>query len=256
MFFPYQIEHSVAPVENFIFPQSVVAGLRPESPIALQPLYYKALQLNWLVMLVTDTLMPLTSIQVRAGGGSWTLFKHMRHDKARKMEHYQLNPYYTDIQKSFQNFVNDWFELYNRHEKSLELYFDTKTNMEHMTLDIRFLRFAQSLEAFHREDDPESKNLAESLKALLEIPYEILEPGKVGQFIERTKKIRDYLSHGILQHLESDMPSGKELGDLVDKLELVMYGNLIHKLSISKGLKSRIMARKFNRLSEQSYESG
>ena len=183
------------------------------------------------------------------------LFKRLRHDKTDKIEHYRLKSHYTDIQTDFRNFVNHWFELCGKHKKSLKLYFDTKTNAEHMIPDIKFLRFAQSLEAFHREDDPESDNLAESLEALLEIPYKILETGKVQQFIKTTTNIRNYLSHGILQRLESDMPDDEELEKLADKLELVMYGNLIHELPIPEGLKSQIITRKLTHLSLKSYES-
>ena len=254
VFFPYPVWYSTVPVENFVLTQPVVAGLRPESPLALRPLYRKVLQFNRLVMLVTDTLMPLASIRVRAGGGSWMLFKRLQHDKTDKIEHGQLKSYYTDIE-DFGDLVNRWFELYRKHEKSLKLYFETKINAEHMISDIKFLRFAQSLEAFHREDDSESDNLAESLKALLEIPYEILETSEVQQFIKNTTNIRNYLSHGILQRLESDMPDDEELEKLADKLELVMYGNLIHELPIPDDLKSQIITRKRNQLSLKSYES-
>lgn len=254
VYFPYGVQHSTIPVERFVLTQPVVAYLRPESPLALRPLCYKALQFNQLVTLVTDTPMPLASIQVRASGGSWMLFKRLRHDKTDKIEYFQLKSYYTDI-ADFQNFVNRWFELYGRHEKSLKLYFDTKTNAEHMIPDIKFLRFAQSLEAFRREDDPKSDNLAEALEALLQIPYEILKADKVQQFIKITTNIRNYLSHGILQRLESDMPEDEELEKLADKLELVMYGNLIHEFPIPDGLKAEIITRKLNQLSLKSYES-
>ena len=59
VFFPYSVVHSAVPVENFVWTQPVVAYLRPESPLALSPLCHKALQLNQLVTLVTDTPMPL-----------------------------------------------------------------------------------------------------------------------------------------------------------------------------------------------------
>ena len=242
--FPYRVRRYSVPAENFVLPQRVVATLRPESPLSPRPLCDKALQFNRLVALVADAPMPLASMRVRAGDRSWALFKRLRHDKTDRIDYWQLKSHYTNIREDFQDFVNCWFELYGRHEKSLDLYFDTKANAEHMTPDIEFLRFAQSIEAFYREDNPKSGNLEESLKALLEIPYEILEPGKVGPFIERTNDIRNYLSHGILQRLESDMPDDKELWYLADRLELVMYGNLIRKLQMPEGLKWQIMSRK------------
>ena len=252
--FYYSVRRYMIPVENFVLPQPVVACLRPESSLALRQLCHKALQLKRLVMLVTDTPMPLASIQLWADGKSWMLFKRLRHDKTDEIEHSQLKSYYTDIE-DFRDLVNRWFELYRKHEKSLKLYFETKTNAEHMIPDIKFLRFAQSLEAFHREDDPESDNLAEALESLLQIPYEILETSEVQQFIKNTTNIRNYLSHGILQRLESDMPDDEELEKLADKLELVMYGNLIHELPMPEGLKSQIIERKRNQLSLKSYES-
>ena len=260
------------PVENFNLSQSATASIRTKAPASLKSLYSKALRLNRLIMLLANTRMPLTYAGVQAGGREFELFGGSTSFDARdKVGYFDFSSYYQEIGGRFGSVVEGWFEFYAKYEKSLDRYFETWTKDYRVDLGIRFLRVAQSLEAFHRakfgsarrtergrpKDDTERApgcrkksgkgriGLEERLEDLLEIKYEILEPGMdKKRFALEIRAIRDYHSHGFIEETENDMPGFSGMRKHANRLDLLMHGNMVDELPLPKRLKREIMKKK------------
>ena len=86
--FLYTRESNPVPTERFTLPQSTEFNIRARAPASFKSLYYKALQFNRLIMVLTNTFMPLTSIQVRAGGDLFGVFGRYRTHGATDKIHY------------------------------------------------------------------------------------------------------------------------------------------------------------------------
>ena len=267
--FLYTRESSSVPAEKFTLPQSTAFNIRTKTPIPFKPLYYKALQFNRLIMLFTNTFMPLTSIQVRAGGDMFGVFGRYRTYRATdKINYFEFNSHYTDMLGDFAGAVNGWFELYGRHKASLNLHFNTWAQKNRMSLDVWFLRTVQSLEAFDKENKPDrespggrsksryknrqsKRSLKKRLESLLEIPYRILETGTTeAEFIAYVKWVRDNYSHGDIQDPENLRRYAADLAENAKKLELLMHGNVIHELPIPDSVKCKIMESKVRQLDQ------
>ena len=271
--FPYAYAHPGIPASNFNLPQSAEAVIRTKAPASLDSLYQKALRFNRLIVLVSTARMPLTSVSLTAAGGTFGMFgKYVNFDATDKVDYFDFSSHYAEIGEHFESMVGGWFAFYERYQKSLDLYFDTWTKGYRVDLDIRFLRVVRSLEAFHRakfgsagqaaepgltENDsaqaaarPGAKPepwivLEKRLEALLEIPYEVLEPGTDrGRFAKKVSVVRNYHSHGLIEDKEKDMPEVKDLIRYTNRLEILMHANMIHELSVPGDLKGKIMARK------------
>ena len=235
-------------------------------------MYSKALRLNRLIMLLANTRMPLTYTGVRAGGRVFELFGGSTSFDARdKVDYFDFSSHYPEIAGSFERVAGGWFGFYAKYEKSLDRYFETWTKDYRVDLGIRFLRVAQSLEAFHRakfgparrigrgrpEDDTERASqckkkprkdrigLEERLEDLLKIDYEILEPGVCKKrFAREVRVIRDYHSHGFIEDTEKDMPDFSGMRKHANRLDLLMHGNMVDELPLTKRLKRQIMKKK------------
>lgn len=271
--FPYAFAFPGVPAANFSLPQSAEAVIRTKSPASLDSLYRKALWFNRLIVLVSSARMPLTSVSLQAAGGTFGMFgKYVNFDATDKVDYFDFSSRYAEIGGHFESMVGGWFAFYERYEKSLDLYFETWTRGYRVDLDIRFLRVVRSLEAFHRakfgsagqaaEPDLQESDSAQTaarsgeklklriglekrLEDLLEIPYEILEPGiDKKQFAQSIQDIRNYHSHGLIEEKKKDMPEVKDLIRYTNRLEILMHANMIHELSIPGDLKGKIMARK------------
>ena len=262
------------PVENFNTSQSATASIRTKAPASLKSMYSKALRLNRLIMLLANTRMPLTYTGVRAGGRVFELFGGSTSFDARdKVDYFDFSSHYPEIEGSFERVAGGWFGFYAKYEKSLDRYFETWTKDYRVDLGIRFLRVAQSLEAFHRakfgparrtgrgrpEDGTERASrckkkprkgrigLEERLEDLLEIQYEILEPGMCKRrFAREVRDIRDYHSHGFIEDTEKDMPDFSGTRKHANRLDLLMHGNMVDELPLTKRLKRQIMKKKIS----------
>ena len=155
------------------------------------------------------------------------------------------------MREDFAGAVNGWFELYGRHEASLNLYFNTWAQKNRVSTDIWFLRTVQSLEAFDKEDKPDRapsggrskargkksgqvrRSLKKRLESLLAIPYKILETGTTKEeFVKYATWVRNNYSHGDIQDPEDLRRYAADLAKNAKRLELLMHGNLIHALPI------------------------
>lgn len=245
-------EHKTIPTEEFALLQSTAFNIRTKVPISFKSLYYKALQFNRFIMLVTNTFMPMTSIQVRAGGDLFgVLGRYKTYDSTIRINYPDFNSHYTDMRQNFGSAVNGWFDLYGRHEVSLNLYFDTWVQKNRMGLDIQFLRTVQSLESFDKENEPKKRMLKERLQTLLEIPYNILEAGTTkSDFVNYVIKIRNSYSHGDVQDPKNLRQYAVDLLKGIRMLELLLHGNVIHALPIPNNTKNKIMANKIHQFKQ------
>lgn len=268
--FDYTDERSLIPTEKFTLSQSASVNIQTKAPSSFDALYLKALRFNRLVMLATNTFMPLMSIQVRAGGDLFGVFGRYRaYGEAGRINYLAFNSRYTDVRRNFSSMVNGWFALYAKHKASLDWYFGTWAQMERLSLDMRFLRTVQSLEAFDKERNtgriPSGKRpkasgkknkqdrsvLGKRLESLLEIPYRTLETGATKEeFVEYAKWARNNYSHGDIQDPENPRQYAVDLAKNTKRLELLMHGNVIHELPIPDHVKDKIMASKVLQLDE------
>ena len=271
--FSYTCAFPGVPAANFNLPQSAEAVIRTKVPASLDSLYNKALRLNRLIVLVANARMPLTSVSLTNAGGTFGMFgEYVNFDATDEVDPLDFSSRYGEIGGHFESMVGGWFEFYEKHKKSLDLYFETWTSSYRVDLDIRFLRVVRSLEAFHREksgsasqaaepDLPENDSalaarskanpekrgigLKKRLEDLLDIPYEILEPGMDRElFAQEVGVVRNYHSHGLIEDKEKYMPEVAKLIIYTNMLEILMHANMIHDLSIPGDLKGKIMARK------------
>lgn len=238
--FPYSYTFPGVPTENFNLPQSAEAAIRTKTPASLDSLYSKALRFNRLIVLVANARMPLTSVSLTAAGGTFGMFgRYVNFDATDKVDYLDFSSRYAEIGGHFESMVGGWFAFYEKYEKSLDLYFETWTRGYRVDLDIRFLRVVRSLEAFHRkkfgsagqaaEPDLQENDSAQAgarsggkprpriglkkrLEDLLDIPYEILEPGMDReQFAQEVGVVRNYHSHGLIEDKEKYMPEVTKL---------------------------------------------
>lgn len=250
LFFSYSYTPTMTPPEDFHLSQSAAIDIRTAAPAPLDSLYSAALRFNRLIMLIVSRRMPLTFAHFGTADSEFALFgEYEPYDTTDVMDYFDLGLYYAGIGGHFSSMVNEWFAYCERYDKSLDLYFDTWTQHDRLDPDILFLRVVRSLEALHRKDHTRKRALKARLEDLLEIPYEILEPGTdKEQFAQSVQDIRDYRSHGFIEDLEQRMPERQELKRITLKLELLMHGNMVYKLSIPSDLKAKIMEKKIQYL--------
>lgn len=247
--FPYSYTPTVTPAGDFRLSQSASIGVRTTAPAPPDSLYSAVLRFNRLIMLVANRVMPFTFAHFVTADSKFALFGEHEPYDFDAIDYSDLGSYYTDMDGHFSSMVNEWFAYCERYDKSLDLYFDTWTQHDRLDPGILFLHVVRSLEALHRKDHARRRALKARLEDLLEIPYEILEPGSdKEQFAQSVQDIRDYRSHGFIEDLEQRMPETQELKRITRRLELLMHGNMVYKLSIPSDLKTRIMEKKIQYL--------
>lgn len=241
---------AVTPDGDFRLSQSASIDVTTTAPAPRDSLYSAALRFNRLIMLVASRRMPFTFAHFETADGKFALFgEHEPYDTTDTADYFDLGSYYKDMAGHFASMVNEWFAYCERYDKSLNLYFDTWIRHDRIDPDILFLRVVRSLEALHRKDHEDRRALKSRLEDLLEVPYEILEPGTdKEQFAQSVQDIRDYHSHGFIEDLERRMPEMPELKRITLKLELLIHGNMVYKLSIPSDLKAKIMEKKIQYL--------
>lgn len=247
--FSYSYTPTVTPAGDFRLSQSASIGVITTAPSPPDSLYSAALRFNRLIMLVANRRMPLTFAHFGTADSEFALFGGHDPYDFDAIDYSDLGSYYTDMEGHFSSMVNGWFAYCERYDRSLNLYFDTWTQHDRLDQDILFLRVVRSLEALHRKDHARRRALKARLEDLLEIPYEILEPGiDKEQFAQSVQDIRNYRSHGFIEDLERRMPETQELRRITRRLELLMHGNMVYKLSIPSDLKAKIMEKKIQYL--------
>lgn len=249
--FLYSVESNLVPVDNFTMPQSTAVCIRARTPASFSSLYRKALQFNRMVMLFAGALMPLTSLQVHAGGELFGVFGRYRSYDAGRTNYHRFNSRYTDMRDDFGGMVNEWFKFYAKHEASLDLYFDTWSQASNMSLDVEFMRVVRSLEAFHKENNRGDMHLRKRLEDMLEIPYKVPEAGTTKkEFARYVTEVRNRYAHGDIRDLENPRQYAKNLVKSIARLGVLMHGNVLHEMSIPDRVKDGIMASKIRQLDE------
>ena len=244
----YAIEHTESPPDTHV-QRSVAIAIGYKTPVPLDELCKKVMRFGYLLMLATNTHMPPTSIMIGTGESWMGLFgKYYSVEAGHTLDLDYFRFLYTDVQDRFEKMIEDWFEFYEQHEKSLDLYFTTWINRHNISVEIEFLRAVQSLEAFHRAEHRSRLNLKDRLCALLE-RCNMLDPSTSKKdFVDAVVKARDYHAHGYIEEYESSMPSDADLFKMTRRLNLLMTVHLIDALTIPAALKQRIISKEIQRV--------
>ena len=245
--------------------QSVAIALDSETLVSLDALREKAICFGHLLMLATCARIPLTSIKVCAGKTCMNLFgRYHQEDAENNLEIYGFNFKYTDIQDHFDEVVKGWFAFYEKHKESLNLYFGTRMQAQHMSMEIEFLRIVQSLESLHRTNHPDEQiskapcrenhqrwtSLYKRLYDLFEIPYNVIDPTNKEKFVKQVTMTRNYYAHGGIKEHENYILSKNALYEATRKLKMLMFVHLIDGLKIPSILKETIVAKEIQRVYE------
>ena len=240
------------PIKNFVMPQSCFVSIYAKTPLSLDELRKNIIKFEYLLMMVTKVYAQPISIKIKMDEEWLGVFgKYVTHNAIHHTDYLKFPLHYTRISKDFKTMVKDWFKFYDIHSKGLDRYFITRLQVSQMSSEIRFLRTVQSLEALDRADHPKPCKLKKRLMRLLEIPYDILEPGtNKEKFATKVAKIRDYHSHGFLEEYEDAILDGLPQLKMNRSLELLLYGYIFQGLSIPECLKKEVMAKEIEHMRE------
>lgn len=163
---------------------------------------------------------------------------------------------YQQIAGSFDDVLRHWFTMSKKYEKSMQLYFQTRLMTEGRDAEVRFLRLAQALEAFHRAKYPGAeRSICRMLEDIVhELPYNIF-PGQKerSSFIAGMSAARNYFSHGFLPNKEQSVPMGNDLSRMTERAEILLYGSYLHELEIGDELKASIVKKMVRRVNSIEY---
>lgn len=247
----YTTKHTESPPDTHVL-RSVAIVMGYETPVPLDELCKKVMRLGRLLMLATNTHMPPISIMIGTGKSWMGLFGKYHFVEAENApDPNGFRFLYTDVQGCFEELILCWFEFYEKHEKSLDLYFTTWINRHNISAEIEFLRAVQSLEAFHRAGHHRKPNLKKRLCDLLE-HYDVLEPAtSKEEFVDIVVRTRNYHAHGYIKEHESSMPSEADLETMIERLNLLMTVHLIDALEIPDVLKQKIRSEEIQRVNHR-----
>ena len=234
--------------KDYTIAQSAATVLVSKKPLRYQSIYNKITYIRNFLIIATGTLVQPKTIHIASSNNEFaSTFPAYKiyNDIVEEQDFLKLNFNFSQISNDFDTIIKDWFEFSATHQKSLEIYFQTLLDARWLTVEIRFLRIAQALEAVHRIDVSQKGAFEERLKYVFKNSHnintsDILEE----QFITLVKKIRDYYSHGYIDDYQTDMPNMTNLIKIVERLDLLMYGYIINKLRLPDTLKNSIMKKK------------
>ena len=240
--YPYSTAYSLVPVEEFVIPQPVEIVLGYDALVPLDELYGKAMCFGRLLTLATGARMSPSSFRACIGEYRMGVFGKYPNYDAGTIDYAGFGFLYTDVREHFKEMLDGWFGFYGKHQKSLDLYFETLMEEHHMSQEIVFLRIVQSLEALHLDDHPGKQGLECRLLDLLEINHDILESGTdKKQFVGKVVKTRNYHAHGHIEKHKDDILTDADLFNTTSRLKLVMFAHMIDVLSMSEAVEKKAM---------------
>ena len=240
MHYPYSSAYSLVPAEEVVIPQPVEIVLGYETLVPLDKLYEKATRFGRLLTLATGARMPPSSFRACIGEYRMGVFGKYPNYDADTIDYSGFGFLYTDVRDHFKEMVEGWFGFYEKHQKSLDLYFETLMEEHHMSLEIVFLRIVQSLGSFHSDDHSDKQYLKDRLSELLEIKHDILESGTdKKQFVEKVVKTRNYHAHGHIEKHRNNILTDVNLFKTTSQLKLVMFVHMVDALNMSKSVEKK-----------------
>lgn len=245
--YPRDSAYSLVQAAMFVIPQPVEMVMSFDSPVPLDKLHAKAMRFVRLLALAIGSYVPVTSIRVCVDPYFMGLFDQHADQDPAYTDFGNFNFLYTDIKDHFKEVAESWFDFYEKHDKGLDLYFETLKDEGRLIPEIVFLRIVQSLESLHRSDRPCGMSLADRLYALLETPHNVLGSANKGEFVRAVKATRHYHAHGHLEGLEGDLASGAALIRITSQLKLLMSVCMIDALAIPGDLKQKAADRELRR---------
>ena len=240
------------PQKDFVLPQSASVIFESASQACIDWFYPRIRTFANFLMMGTRFPVQPEAYTMEPGGRDeiavfpeYRLYENFRGDEDLFGMHFD----YQEIAGSFDGAIRHWFDMAERYDRSMGLYFQTRLG-DVKDSDILLLRQVQALEAFYRARHPAAKT--KSLRCMLEelvrdLPYGIFPDGQAEHdFLSGAAGARNYFSHGYLPGKEGSIPEGGDLVKMTARAELLLYGCFLHELGIGDSLKESVMRKEAN----------
>jgi len=236
--FGYTISHSYH-VKDFTIPQDASLILTSKTPYSFEELFEKHDFLKYFLILFTGIPIYPLSILVARDEKFMAVFPDLIFPKRinKNYEPFKMNFLFPRMKGEFDAVMKRWFELCDSYKNSIDLFFSSILNSNFMLLEIKFLRLASVLEAFHREKNPGKKNMTFKIriKEIIQSHPNLLSLIEdVDQFSKQVLDVRNYYAHGFLKENEKFIPSNMDLIFITKKLKLVIIFCLMNELPLNK----------------------
>ena len=250
----HSVRISGAPRKEFRLPQSAAIMFETPQPVGIDWFYpHVSIFANFLMMGTGVPVQP-EAFRMPYNDDTVTVFPSYRTHAGldREGDLFKMHFNYQEIAGAFDRAITSWFSMHEKYSKSMDIYFQTRLDDPMLTMDIKFIRLVQGLEAFHRAKYPdkyskgERTTIREAVGGLVsDLPYEVFGNKLTkSDFLSTVATTRNYFSHGFIRDREQDMPGHARLAHMIQRSDLLLYGCYLDGLDIDGGLKRGIMEKK------------
>lgn len=250
----YSIRCSGAPRKEFRLPQYAAIMFETPHPTGIEWFYPHVRTFANFLMMGTGGPAQPEAFRIPYSDDTVTVFPSYKTHAGldREGSIFKMHFNYQEIAGTFDRAIASWFAMHEKYSKSMDIYFQARLDDPMLTMDIKFIRLVQGLEAFHRAKHPDRHSerehtpIREAMKELVgDLPYYIF--GKKltkSDFLSTVPTARNYFSHGFIRDNEQDMPDYVRLAHTIQRSDMLLYGCYLNELDIDIGLKCGIMEKR------------
>lgn len=250
----YDISCGGAPRKEFRLPQSAAIMFETPQSAGIEWFYPHVRTFANFLMMGTGRPVQPEAFRMPYSDDTVTVFPSYKTHAGldREGSIFKMHFNYQEIAGAFDRAIVSWFAMHEKYSKSMDIYFQARLDDPMLTMDIKFIRLVQGLEAFHRAKHPDKHSkgehtpIREAMEELVgDLPYCIF--GKKltkSDFLSTVTTARNYFSHGFIRDSEREMPDYVRLAYTIQRLDMLLCGCYLNELDIDSGLKRGIMEKK------------